>query len=483
MLPIHRRLKAIERYLANRRKAPTVPERYSIDWLRGFVPEFFPLRSPQFHYEIAENLPKHEKLVITAPRGSAKSTVVTLGYPLYCALFRKDIRYILIVSDTFSQAAKLLASIQYGLERNKIEHTHSASRILLDGKLIEALGAGCRVRGRRWKQDRPNLIVLDDPQGHLDLISESAREARWDWFLRDLLPAGAQNCQYVVVGTTIHEGSIVHRLKHEWPSLSYAALTMPDNLELWKQWSALSQDRRDEFYRQHIEEMSKGVSLLWPERWDLPTLMGLYFSLGEDVFRSEYLQEPSLGTIHPLFAHFITDETLVDFVPQTIPCQLVSIDPAYSTKRSADWCAVTNFYPDWDSGTLFIASHCTRGDWVSFSTAQILENRPRDVVIEINASLGQAANILSQQLLQTWNDYYRFPTIQSHYWSRIDQKHKRIVSGIFRLFASSWKIRVTRTSTELVNEFRYYPNSRYDDALDSLVLGLRYLFPSEPFAQ
>jgi len=472
---IQKRLDRISKVLASlkSKKVPPNPGRYSIAWLRSVAPSYFQLESPEFHNKIADALNDHDKIVITAPRGSAKSTVITLGYPLYTILYHKRVKYILIVSDTFSQASKLLSSIAHALDTLGVNHQASASRIVVGSTLVEALGTGCRIRGRRWRESRPELIILDDPQGHMDLISHSVRESHWDWFLRDLIPAGSRTCKYIVVGTTIHEDSIVHKLSSQWPSLTFPALSLPERLDLWREWYKLPQGERDTFYTQNKDEMEKGVTLLWRERWSLESLMEAYFSLGEDVFRSEYLQQPGLGAVYPLFLPFIDDNTFVDTIPNNTYCSVIAIDPAYSTKRSADWCAVTTLHASYDGSTIYAHCDCSKGDWVNFAVEKILLHRPLKVVVESNATMGTALQLVRDSFAELY-DSGQFPQFLAHMWTSKQNKHNRIVTGIMGVIKGN-RLKITRSSTELVQEIKSYPNTKHDDALDSLCLGLLYL--------
>jgi hypothetical protein len=275
------------------------------------------------------------------------------------------------------------------------------------------------------------------------------------------------------VGTTIHEDSIVHKLSSQWPSLSFPALTLPERIDLWQEWYKLPQGEREAFYAKNKDNMEKGVTLLWSERWNLESLMDAYFSLGEDVFRSEYLQQPGLGSVSPLFLPFIEDSMFVDSVPRNAFCSVVAIDPAYSTKRSADWCAVSTLYVSLDGSTIYVHCDCAKGDWVNFAVSKVLSHRPHKVVVESNATMGMALQLVQDSFMNTY-DGGDIPQFLAHMWLPRQEKHKRIVSGIMSIIKGG-RLKITRASTELMQEIKSYPNTKHDDALDSLCLGLLYL--------
>lgn len=71
-----------------------------------------PAPTPLFHKEIWELVTSNSRQVaIAAPRYHAKSTAVTHAYTLASVMFRES-RYVLIVSDTVTQAVQFLGDIK-----------------------------------------------------------------------------------------------------------------------------------------------------------------------------------------------------------------------------------------------------------------------------------------------------------------------------------------------------------------------------------
>ena len=78
------------------------------------------------HLEIFQQLlditsRRKAKIAIAAPRGHAKSTIVSLVYVLWCVLYQKE-RLILIASNTTEQAVALLKDIKHQLRSNPLHH-------------------------------------------------------------------------------------------------------------------------------------------------------------------------------------------------------------------------------------------------------------------------------------------------------------------------------------------------------------------------
>ena len=78
-------------------------------------------KSPQFHREIVNTLMKvkpGEKLAVVAPRGHAKTTLVSLLYPLHRILFGEE-KFILLISESEMQSKYLLEALGDEIEYNE----------------------------------------------------------------------------------------------------------------------------------------------------------------------------------------------------------------------------------------------------------------------------------------------------------------------------------------------------------------------------
>jgi len=74
------------------------------------------LNPSKMHCELFEMLQEisHKRgarMAIAAPRGHAKSTIVSLAYILWCICYRKE-RFIMLISNTLDQASDFLSQIK-----------------------------------------------------------------------------------------------------------------------------------------------------------------------------------------------------------------------------------------------------------------------------------------------------------------------------------------------------------------------------------
>ncbi|MGL6225512.1 MAG: hypothetical protein ACRC10_02670 [Thermoguttaceae bacterium] len=291
---------------------------------------------------------------LLAPRGSAKSTIGTLAYPLRESLEGRE-PYIWIVSNTKSQAHAHLENIKYELAENrrlaqfypqssgKGDVWKTGSIILKNGVMIEAFGIGQRIRGRRYKSHRPSLIICDDIQNDNHIFSSLARDNSRAWFHGTLMKAGNPDTKILNLATALHQEAIAVELLNSpgWTSKRFQAIEKwPNNIGLWEQWEQLytetdrsnSSETAHQFYLEHKEKMTEGSEVLWPEHEPLELLMRMRIESGRSTFEREKQNSP----INPEFCEWSEsyfDETIwFEKYPENIQCRVLSLDPSKGTE-------------------------------------------------------------------------------------------------------------------------------------------------------
>jgi len=201
-----------------------------------------PLPTPEFHRELWELCTSDaKKVAIIAPRGHAKSTSVTHAYTLANVLFKQR-RYVIIISDTEEQAVEFLGDIRAEVRENEDIKPGTGlfgiSRILKDAETnficefedgsqfrIMAKGAGQKIRGRKWRGKRPDLIVIDDLENDELVENQDRREKLRSWFMKSVIPSLSKDGIIRYVGTILHLDALLERISHnsEWLSRRYRA--------------------------------------------------------------------------------------------------------------------------------------------------------------------------------------------------------------------------------------------------------------------
>lgn len=302
------------------------------------------VKSPECHYEWwTLCASKEPKVAIAAPRRHAKSTAVTLAYVLACVLFRHR-TYVLIVSDTIAQATQFLTDIKKELiDNEKIKELFKIKEFAKDTEedvivtcedgyqfRIAAKGSEQKMRGLKWDHRRPDLIVGDDLENDEIVMNPERRVKFKRWFYGALVPSLAVGGLIRIVGTILHEDSLLNNLMPK----EYKEDTVVEPLKTWTPnklmtWKSIK-------YRAHTDEFEE---ILWPERYAAEwfkkekadyTNMGL-----PDVYSQEYLNIPIDESVAYFKRHDFLGLTAED---KKLPLHYyIAADLAISQKETADY--------------------------------------------------------------------------------------------------------------------------------------------------
>lgn len=263
--------------------------------------------TPTCHLEWWDLCCSKDKFVaISAPRGHAKSTAVTMGYGLATLLFRER-KFMLLVSDTESQSALFLGAIKqqlqendtliqmFGLKKNEkglvqfVKETETDIIVEFeDGHRfrIIAKGAEQKLRGLIWNGSRPDIILCDDMENDEAVVNRERRVKFRRWFYGALLPCRSDNGIIRMVGTILHMDSLLESLmprENDKKTFTEGLKTFSMGRALWKAVK----------YKAHNPDFTE---ILWPEKKsaeDLKALKEEYTRMGmPDVYSQEYLNVP-----------------------------------------------------------------------------------------------------------------------------------------------------------------------------------------------
>lgn len=262
--------------------------------------------------------PKSAFEAIAAPRGEAKSTIVSQLFSLYCIVLAKK-RYIVLVMDSIDQAYPMLEAIKAEFEVNprlKIDFPEACGQgaiwnvgtiISTNNIKVQVAGAGKRLRGLRHGAYRPDLVILDDIENDEQARSPEQRDKRHDWLKKTIMPLGAvgEKLDILYIGTILHYDSVLARTLANpfWRAARFKAIVRwPDNMALWDEWEAIIQNQGmeagDAFYQAQQAEMDKGAIISWQAR-PLLELMKIRAKDGHSAFDSEYQNDPVSGEDAP----------------------------------------------------------------------------------------------------------------------------------------------------------------------------------------
>lgn len=294
-----------------------------IDWeffCKYYFPRHFSKPLGRLHRQMADDFTEalaageqvHE--VIAFPREHGKTTWVSLALVLYCILFRKRM-YIILLAQEHSQAKDYLADIKAELEDNERVHEDFGNLVgtpwqateikTATGIRVKPLGARMKLRGRKERHQRPDLIIADDLEDIVTAQNETERESRKTWVKRTVLRAGTDNTVFFFVGNKIHNDGVIAMLLENslFRKREYKAIqSWPERQDLWDEWADIlaqypddsnrGKDEARRFYLQHREEMDLGAQVAWPEGQPLYQLMLALKIGGRSAFYAEMQNEP-----------------------------------------------------------------------------------------------------------------------------------------------------------------------------------------------
>lgn len=248
-----------------------------------YLPHYGEAAAPEFHREIIEMLEGGQRFTaIAAPRGFAKSTLVSFAYVIWQVLTEQS-KFIVLVSATDDLAANLAEFIRLEFLENRriledygplLINTGEAGDFTAGKTRILARGRKQAVRGFRNRQHRPDLIILDDIEKDEEASSPKVVKGILNVILSGLVPSlDPKTGRLVMIGTLLRARSAAGTIikSDEEPYTLWAR----------KVYKALEVDTQGQEYS------------LWEERFPLGLLQELRENIGSGAFNREYQNMPA----------------------------------------------------------------------------------------------------------------------------------------------------------------------------------------------
>ena len=299
-------------------------------------PHHITTASPRFHDEILALINQDANVGVAAPRGHAKSTIVSLVYLAWCVVTERH-HYMILISDTYSQSVGFINTLRQELEENPILrwlYGELHGNIWQDGKfetstgvMVQARAYGMKIRGLKYRQYRPELLLFDDLENDESVQNIEQRDKLKNWFTRAALPALAKNGRAVVIGTILHGDSLLMNIISQngefagWVTKLYKALNV------------------DVLNREYA---------LWPKMYSVQELKDMRDNpnnpnyKGSLVFAQEYQNEP-IDEMDAIIRKKWIDITSEPLAPHILK-RAIACDPAISKHDTADFFAKVRGY-------------------------------------------------------------------------------------------------------------------------------------------
>jgi predicted phage terminase large subunit-like protein len=421
----------------------------------------FTLTSPEFHDEMtydAATLPGNKGFA--APRGFAKSTTFDIGFTAW-HIANKTKHFIVLMSDSYTQATDFTEGLQDAISSSEAFiwlygdlRTDRWSRddfITSSETRVVAKGQGMKIRGLKYRQWRPDLLVIDDLENDELVANYERRKKLKNWFTRSVLPALSADGEVVYIGTILHHDSLLNNI-----------VKKNDEFSAWhtRLYKALLVDNKN---REHS---------IWPEHLTVKTLKRMrddptYSKYeGSLVFAQERQNEPLSDEDSPIKEDWIKFIDSDQVPPDRLMARrVITVDPAISKKDTADPTAKAAMSLDKDENVYIYRLGNSK---LSFkeSVAEIVrwnnEEEPTAIGIETQAFQKALAEVLTG-----------LPVVE---FVRDNDKLRRTIA-VSRHFEAGkvFIVRGIANANLLRDQLIEFPFATHDDLVDVVVDGLSML--------
>lgn len=267
--------------------------------------------TPQLHKELRELISNKETeewffddpikrrriqkkgMVVAAPRGHAKTMVLTFFLTLWWVLFKKK-RFIILIGSSALAAAENVSDIREELENNDLikedfgnlcgdnfgykwsqsdivaVHADPVTHKITHTVRVVAKSPGARIRGIKHNGSRPDGMIIDDIESDEIVRNPETIQKISEWINGAAIPAlEPRRADFVMIGTILHYDSVLSRM------------LSPRFKDVYVQRT----------YRAYWDE--GGVrKYLWPQRFTPDILEMERRRMGTLAFNAEYLNDP-----------------------------------------------------------------------------------------------------------------------------------------------------------------------------------------------
>lgn len=474
-------------YLPHYFEQPSAPFHHALDKLLvgNYTKEDLKQWAIDFGIEAHEGDLELRLLAICIFRGGGKSVMAILVDCLRRICHGLD-PYIIIGSDTLGQAASQLEDIKDELTANEkikadfgelkpsagiwreasLRQKDDGHVIWREGRIItsnrirvDAIGAGGKMRGRRFGQKRPTHILLDDLDNDENVATKEQREKKWNWVISAVEPARDPKVgRIVVIGTTIHFDCVIARAVRK---------TDEDGVRLFTsiEFPAMKRNAAGEWQSN------------WPDRFSTATLLRKKVLLGPSKFGAEYMndpRDPETQIFNPENFNYYTPMELND----RKLTRVLYVDPSKGKKgkgrKKSDFSGFADVLIDPAARITFIhnayrkrlSPNAAKKEIVSWYLEAVKGQWPVELWIEEN-SFGDILGETFQEELRRRGADVAVNTLlhTTEKNARLENHSIRVETGGVR-FPDRWEREDRRP--EWFNEYTDFPAGAWDDTIDSL---------------
>lgn len=256
-----------------------------------------------FHKEMFRMTEKYDQKVnvVMAFRGSGKSTILNLSNAIWSIIGKHQKKFVLIISKSRVQSQAHFENIKAELEENELlkqdlgpfkasssEWGDYSIELPLYGAKIMCIRSLQNIRGLKYKNQRPDLIICDDMEDIVSVRDKQNREILFQWFIGEVMSIGDEKTNIVALGNLLSDDSFMVRLKKlmmhkRLKGMYYAYPLLDDNNKIT--WSArysvddvleiqqgLPEKKEFDIYSIFDRDYRLNISFVMPKTHELPPI-------------------------------------------------------------------------------------------------------------------------------------------------------------------------------------------------------------------
>ena len=413
---------------------------------------------------------RYRNSVVVEPREFGKSTKAMI-YVMW-NIVNSYKKFILYISKSFDHAVKLVGPIKREFESNEMigdvygnlcadKWTESEMEFSNGSKLL-AVGRGQTVRGLKFLNWRPDLVVLDDIEDDESVNNSELRLKLHEWLDKQVIPGvDSRRGNISVFGTILHPDSLLSNIS-----------TSRNRLEKYQSFKTLFFKALDENEKSIWEEKFSTFNLLEEKRKDPYSFaqerMNEPIPLGSGMFKKEY------------FRYFTLEDGYIFEGGRRIKlsdCNLyLTCDIAMTTREYSDYTVllVSAVSP---KNQIFFLEY-TRARWED----------PDKIIAEmfrLNSKYNIKVNGVEEVAAQRWLivNLRKEMERKNHFFSLVglkaDKDKLRRISQLQPRFENG-SVFLRNTMSEFEEELLLFPKAAHDDISDAAAYLIQLARPGEP---
>lgn len=309
-----------------------------------------------------------DKLELCLPRGTAKTTITDFAISVWLHCYQKS-DYTLIAGKTEQDSTEFIAQARQAFEENiyiikafgnligtKGFTVNKLELELTNKTKIQAISSTSSMRGKKYNNNRPSVIIADDYQGKADVITKEARDKKYNTFIEDAGYAGDKAVirggikikpatKFIVLGTILHQDCFMSRLlknkdyKHVLKKVVDFDVDKYFREGLWEKFRKIYFDNKlqdsvseaKEFYYQHEDEMK--YDTIWNDKFDCLDLAIDYYN-NPSAFKQEMMNDASKIGEKWFKSNRVEDPKTIE--SHSFEKTMLCVDPASTSSKNSD---------------------------------------------------------------------------------------------------------------------------------------------------